>query len=156
MSRAPPRLRSFHDDDLDAVVEPWHTCGLAVAHRDPARNIACCRAAPQSELFVAEPDGRLVATAMAGHDGHRGWLYYVAVPPGRRGTGLGRRIVDHAEAWLKSLGVRKVNLMIRESNLGARGFYARLGYDFEPRCVMARWVEAPPIHPGPARNRRQR
>jgi hypothetical protein len=84
---------------------------------------------------------------MAGHDGHRGWLYYVAVPPGRRGTGLGRRIVDHAEAWLKSLGVRKVNLMIRESNLGARGFYARLGYDVEPRCVMARWLEAPPHSP---------
>lgn len=147
MSRAPLRIRSFRDDDLDAVVGLWHTCGLVVAHNDPARDIAFCRAAPQSELFVAEADGRLVATAMAGHDGHRGWLYYVAVPPGRRGTGLGRRIVDHAEAWLKSLGVRKVNLMIRESNLGARGFYARLGHDVEPRCVMARWLEAPPHSP---------
>ena len=148
MKRAPPRIRSFHDDDLDAVVALWRACGLVVAYNDPAHDIAFCRAAPQSELFVAEAGGDIVATAMAGHDGHRGWLYYVAVPPERRGAGLGRRIVDHAEAWLKSLGVRKVNLMIRESNLGARGFYARLGYDVEPRCVMARWLEAPPQSPG--------
>ena len=144
MSRAPPRIRSFHDDDPDRVVELWRACGLVVAYNDPARDITFCRAAPQSELFVAEAGGDIVATAMAGHDGHRGWLYYVAVEPARRGEGLGRRIVAHAETWLASLGVRKVNLIIRDTNLDVRSFYQRLGYAVEPRCVMARWLVAEP------------
>ena len=98
-----------------------------------------------AELFVAELAGDVVATAMAGHDGHRGWLYDVAVDPSRRGESLGRDIVAHAEAWLASLGVRKLNLIIRDTNLDVQAFYARIGYAVEPRRVMARWlVDAPP------------
>ncbi len=144
MPAAPLRIRAFDAADRDAVVELWRACGLVVPHNDPAQDIALCRATPHSELFVGEADGRIVATAMAGHDGHRGWLYYVAVSPGRRGTGAGRRLVDHSEAWLASLGVRKVNLIIRDTNLDVRGFYERLGYAVEPRCVMARWLVARP------------
>lgn len=98
-----------------------------------------------AELFVAELAGDVVATAIAGHDGHRGWLYDVAVDPSRRGESLGRGIVAHAEAWLASLGVRKLNLIIRDTNLDVQAFYARIGYAVEPRRVMARWlVDAPP------------
>ena len=115
----------------------------------PAGDIAFCRATPTSELFVAEDGDRVVATAMAGHDGHRGWLYYVAVEPALRGTGLGRRMVAEAEDWLARLGVRKINLIIRETNTEVRGFYQRLGYDVEPRTQMARWlVEKPATQAG--------
>ncbi len=138
-------IRLFRDDDLDAVAELWRACGLVVPRNDPARDIAFCRASAQSGLFVGDVDGRVVATAMAGHDGHRGWLYYVAVVPERRGAGLGRRIVDHAEAWLASLGVSKVNLMIRETNVDVRGFYERVGYVVEPRTVMTRRLTAAPV-----------
>ncbi len=109
-------IRPIADADLAAVEALWRACGLVVSYNPPADDIAFCRATPNSELFVAEAGGAVVATAMAGHDGHRGWLYYVAVDPAMRGEDLGRHMVAHAEGWLRSLGVRKVNLMIRETN----------------------------------------
>ena len=139
-----PTIRVYRDTDEDQVVALWHACGLTKDYNPPAGDIAFCRATPTAELFVAEDDGRVVATAMTGHDGHRGWLYYVAVEPALRRTGLGRRMVARAEAWLAALGVRKVNLIIRETNTAVRGFYERLGYDVEPRTQMARWLVEKP------------
>ena len=139
-----PTIRVYHDSDEDQVVALWHACGLTKDYNPPAGDIAFCRATPTAELFVAEDDGRVVATAMTGHDGHRGWLYYVAVEPALHGTGLGRRMVARSEAWLAALGVRKVNLIIRETNTAVRGFYERLGYDVEPRTQMARWLVEKP------------
>ena len=134
-------IRPMADAECDAVEALWRDCDLVVHYNPPALDIAFCRASPNSELFVAvADDGAVVASAMAGHDGHRGWLYYVAVDPAMRGTGLGRVIVAHCEAWLKSLGVRKVNLMIRETNTAVRAFYEQLGYRVEPRTAMARWL----------------
>ena len=141
-----PTIRAYRDDDEAQVVALWHSCGLTKDYNPPAGDIAFCRATPTAELFVAEDDGRVVATAMTGHDGHRGWLYYVAVEPALRSTGLGRRMVSRAEGWLAGLGVRKVNLIIRETNATVRGFYEHLGYDVEPRTQMARWlVERPAV-----------
>jgi ribosomal protein S18 acetylase RimI-like enzyme len=77
---------------------------------------------------------------MTGSDGHRGWLYYVAVHPDHRGSGLGRAMVRHAERWLGRLGIAKVELMIRDDNDAVRGFYERLGFAVEPRIVMSRWL----------------
>ncbi len=112
-----------------------------VSYNPPAHDIAFCRASPNSELFVAvTADGAVVASAMAGHDGHRGWLYYVAVDPALRGENLGRNMVAHGEDWLRSLGVRKINLLIRETNTEVRAFYERIGYRVEPRTAMARWI----------------
>ena len=140
-----PVIRPIGDADVESVIALWNACGLVMPYNPPAGDIAFCRASPAAELFVAELAGDVVATAMAGHDGHRGWLYYVAVDPSRRGGSLGRDIVAHAEAWLASLGVRKVNLIIRDTNLDVQAFYARIGYAVEPRCVMSRWlVDAPP------------
>lgn len=134
-------IRPAADHELDAVEALWRACDLVVSYNPPAHDMAFCRASPNSELFVAvAADGAVVASAMAGHDGHRGWLYYVAVDPATRGEGLGRDIVGHAEGWLKSLGVRKINLMIRETNTAVRAFYERIGYDVEARTAMARWI----------------
>ncbi len=148
LSDAGPRIRAYRGNDEDQVVALWHACGLTKDYNPPAGDIAFCRATPTSELFVAEDGERVVATAMAGHDGHRGWLYYVAVEPALHGTGLGRRMVARAEAWLAALGVRKVNLIIRDTNTAVRGFYERIGYDVEPRTQMARWLVEKPMANG--------
>ncbi len=139
-SKSEPNIRPFDDADLAAVDALWRRSGLVIPSNDPAEDIAFCRASPSAELFVTEEDGAIVASAMAGHDGHRGWLYYVATDPARRGEGLGRHIVAHAEAWLAEQGVRKINLMIREENTPVRDFYQRLGYQVTPRLVMGRWL----------------
>lgn len=135
-------IRPCADDDLAAVIALWRASGLLVPWNDPAADIAFCRGSPESELFVglaAEVAARpLVATVMTGHDGHRGWLYYLAVHPDRRRRGLGRRMVARAEAWLAELGVGKVQLMIRSDNAAARGFYERIGYAQEDRIIMSR------------------
>jgi len=133
-------IRPVEDGDRAAVAALWHACGLTKPYNPPDRDIAFCRASPTSELFVADDDGAVVATAMAGHDGHRGWLYYVAVDPARRGEGLARQMVAHAEAWLAGLGVPKVNLIIRDTNASVQAFYENIGYEVEPRTQMARWL----------------
>ncbi len=134
-------IRPVADAECAAVEALWRDCDLVVPYNPRTVDIAFCRASPNSELFVAvAADGAVVASAMVGHDGHRGWLYYVSVDPARRGENLGRRMVTHAEDWLRSLGVRKINLMIRETNLEVQAFYERIGYSVEPRTAMARWI----------------
>ena len=87
--------------------------------------------------------GELVATAMAGVDGHRGWLYYVAVDPRVQGRGKGRATVVAAEAWLAAQGARAVRLMVRSTNDAVRGFYERLGYADQECVVLGRPLGAP-------------
>ena len=103
------------DGELASVEALWRACDLVVSYNPPDHDIAFCRASPNSELFVA-------------------------VYPSMRGKNLGRDMVAHAEEWLRSLGVRKINLMIRETNLKVREFYEHIGYSVEPRTAMARWI----------------
>ena len=88
---------------------------------------------------------------MAGFDGHRGWIYYLAVDPALQSRGLGRRLLRHAERWLERLGAPKVMLMIREDNERVRGFYEHLGYGVEKRTIMSRWMGAAPAPGGTPR-----
>ena len=133
-------IQSYESADEREVVALWRDCGLLVPHNDPVADIAFCRASGHGEVFVGREGDRIAAALMAGHDGHRGWLYYLAVDPGRRHAGLAREITAHAEHWLAGLGVRKVQLMIRDTNAAVREFYAAIGYAQEPRVVMARWL----------------
>lgn len=141
-------VRNFCEGDGTAIVALWRQCGLLRPWNDPAADIARCLATPTSELFVGA-EGRgdpgaapLCAALMAGFDGHRGWLYYLAVAAERRGRGYGRAMVRHAEDWLVSRGAPKVELMIRANNDEVAGFYAAAGYAREERVVMARWLHA--------------
>lgn len=138
------------DGDTDAVVALWQASDLARPWNDPEADIARARAAPRTEIFVIEEAGEILASVMAGDDGHRGWLYYLATAPDRRGEGLGRLITGHAEQWLKSLGVVKVDLMIRAGN-PVEAFYRAVGYEAEPRTVMAKWLVEPTVRPLPER-----
>ena len=136
-------IRAVQDADIPAVIRLWGDCGLVVPWNDPEADIALARRSADAEVFVGLAGGDIVASAMAGSDGHRGWLYYVAVGPARRGEGFGRLIVRHAEAWLARRGVPKMQLMIRDSNTEVHGFYQSLGYRDVPRVVMERWFKEP-------------
>jgi ribosomal protein S18 acetylase RimI-like enzyme len=134
-------IRPYRDSDLGAVVDLWQACDLTRPWNPPARDIAFCRSSGHGEIFVAEADGGIIGTVMAGHDGHRGWVYYVAVDPARRRNGLGRRLVAQAEDWLATQGVPKLMLVIRDTNTAVQAFYERLGYAQEPRVMMAKWLK---------------
>lgn len=122
------RVREMRDDDIDQVIALWHSAGVARPWNDPAIDIAFARRGPHSTILVIDMDGRIVASAMVGEDGHRGWVHYVAAAPEHQGTGLGRAVMDAAEDWLRHRGVWKVQLLIRAGNERVRQFYERLGY----------------------------
>jgi len=134
-------IRVMHDDELERVVDLWHACGLTRPHNDPHRDIEKARAKPSSEVLVALDNGKVVASVMVGHDGHRGVVYYVSADPDVQGKGIGRQIMTAAEDWLKAQGIWKLNLMIRADNVAVRSFYEKLGYDIEERTVMAKWLD---------------
>lgn len=121
-------LRSFHPDDESAVIALWHECGLVRPWNDPQRDIAR-KLTQQPELFlVGTIDGQVVATAMIGYDGHRGWVYYLAVAQAHRKLAIGRTLMDAAEERLIALGCPKINLQVRTNNEQVLAFYDRLGY----------------------------
>lgn len=135
------RVREIADDDVEQVVALWHACGLTRPWNDPHADIAAARATPVSTVLVAHDGGDVVGSVMAGYEGHRGWLYYVAVDPSRQGTGLGRALVTAAEEWLRGAGAAKVMLMVRSTNEQVTAFYGRLGYAVEDVAVLSRWVD---------------
>jgi len=131
-------VRPARDGDTEALVALWEACGLTRPWNDAREDIAFARGGPASDVLVAVREGRIVASAMVGHDGHRGAVYYVTADPARRGQGLGRLIMDAAEAWLRARGVWKLNLMVRRGNEGAMGFYAGLGYGQDEVVAMSK------------------
>ncbi len=141
MTPAGYALRAYRDEDFDACAELWRRCGIAVSYNDPAADVALWQRSAEAEILVAERGRQLVGTVCVGHDGHRGWLYQVAVEPKLRHQGIGRKLVRAAEDWLLERGVPKVQLMIRPTNEGVRRFYESLGYELTPRLVMARWLK---------------
>ncbi|MCK6450817.1 MAG: GNAT family acetyltransferase [Alphaproteobacteria bacterium] len=145
---APIAIGPITDADIEAVVQLWLDCDLTRPWNDPRADIAQARRSGSAEILVARAaDGRVLATAMVGDDGHRGWLYYVAVAPALQRSGLGRRIVAAAEDWMRSRGIAKSQLIVRATNTKVRGFYERLGYAEQPRVLMARWLDGRPMTP---------
>jgi ribosomal protein S18 acetylase RimI-like enzyme len=106
----------------------WRECGLVRPWNDPHRDIHR-KMTEQPELFlVGQVDDAVVATAMVGFDGHRGWVYYLAVTPDRQGHGHGRAVMARAEQLLIDRGCPKINLLVREGNEPVLDFYRSLGY----------------------------
>lgn len=135
-------IRPAREEDEDATVALWCACGLVASYNDPHADFRFARAGAASEVLVAENDGgRVVGSIMVGHDGHRGWLYYVAAEPGARSHGIGTALVRAAEAWLRSRGVRKAQLLVQQSNAGVAAFYERLGFERSAVMVMQRWLD---------------
>ena len=121
-------LRPFLAADQPQVIALWHACGLTRPWNDPAKDIAR-KLTVQPELFlVIEDAGPIVASAMFGYEGHRGWVNYLAVAPSHRRRGLARQLMAEGEARLTALGCPKLSLQLRTDNPQAAAFYTRLGY----------------------------
>jgi ribosomal protein S18 acetylase RimI-like enzyme len=125
-------------DQADAAVALWHEVGLTRPWNDPQADLRRALAGPSSTVLAGVAGGRLLATAVVGHDGHRGWVYYLAVRVDGRGRGHGRAMMRACEAWLAPQGVPKLNLMVRGENASTRAFYAALGYEQDDVVVLSR------------------
>jgi ribosomal protein S18 acetylase RimI-like enzyme len=119
----------MREADTREIVALWEACGLTRPWNRPEKDIAFARGKEQSDILVGEIEGRIVASIMVGHDGHRGSFYYVAVAPSWRGRGVGSRLIREGERWLRERGVWKVNLLIRQENSAVQNFYEQLGYE---------------------------
>jgi ribosomal protein S18 acetylase RimI-like enzyme len=132
-------IRLFTPADEPAVVALWKEALPGTApHHDPAASIRAKLADGGDLFFVAEADGEVVGTVMGGYDGHRGWLYSVAVSPAHRRRGVGTALIRHVEAALADRGCPKVNLQVLVSNAEVVAFYQSLGYAVEERISMGK------------------
>lgn len=124
-----------------AVCALWDVCGLTRPWNPPDLDLAQALANPTSTVLIAraDPDQPILGTVMAGFDGHRGWLYYLAVDPAAQGGGVARALIAAAEGWLAENGARKVQLMVRSGNPAA-GLYDHLGYERQDTAVYGRWL----------------
>jgi ribosomal protein S18 acetylase RimI-like enzyme len=134
-------ITAIEDADVTSVVTLWERCGLTRPWNDPVADIALARKGPNSTILLGREDERIVASAMVGHDGHRGWVYYVATDPDRRGQALGRAIMSAAEDWLRQAGIAKLQLLVRQDNAKASAFYETIGYDEAAVTVFAKWLD---------------
>ncbi len=132
-------IRFFAESDQGTVAALWRAVfPNAPTHNQPETDIRR-KLAVQRELFlVAELDGELVGTAMGGYDGHRGWVYYVAVSPQHRRQGIGTALMRGVESRLARLGCPKLNLQVRADNHQVVAFYQKLGYEIEERISMGK------------------
>lgn len=128
--------RAAEAQDEDVVVALWRRCGLVILANDPAGDFRLARGRIGSEIFLAVDEGAILGSVMVGHDGHRGWIYYLATEPGARGRGVARGLIATAEAWLVERNVPKVQLLVRDTNAGVIGYYETLGFDVRPVAMM--------------------
>lgn len=121
-------IRAYKASDEAAVIRLWQACELVRPWNDPAADIRRKVAFQPAGFVVGSVDDRVVASVMAGYDGHRGWINYLAVDPAERGQGHALALLRHVEALLLAVGCPKINLQVRASNTDALGFYRHLGW----------------------------
>ena len=133
------KIRSASPADEAAVTALWKECGLTVPYNDPATDFRFALGKSNSDILVTDD---LSGSVMVGHDGHRGWLYYLAVAPQSQRQGMGRMLVAAAEQWLAARDIPKVQLMVRGTQ--SRRFKRstrQLGFDLMPRINMQKWLK---------------
>jgi ribosomal protein S18 acetylase RimI-like enzyme len=122
------QIRPFQESDEAAVIALWEACGLTRSWNDPRKDIARKLAVQREWFLVGTHEGRVIAAVMAGYDGHRGWVNYLAVSPGARQQGCGRLLMAEVERLLLAADCPKINLQVRTGNAEVIEFYRRLGY----------------------------
>ena len=134
-------IRPFKEGDEEALVSLWNMCKLTVPWNNPYKDIAR-KLKVQAELFlVGYLKDKLIASVMAGYDGHRGWINYFAVHPDFQARGYGKQLMDNVENRLRELGCPKINLQIREGNDKVLSYYQKLGFVEEKRINMGKRLE---------------
>lgn len=138
-------IRRYEASDRNEVLDVWRqVLGYTDPHNKPSLSLDKKLAHDTELLLVAEVDGRVVGTVMGGWDGHRGWIYSLAVLPEYRGRGLGRQLVETIEQRLIAAGAPKINLQVVVGNETAVTFYERLGYRVEPRVSLGKRIQTEP------------
>jgi ribosomal protein S18 acetylase RimI-like enzyme len=132
------RIRPFQSADEPAVIELWDRCGLVRPWNDPKKDIARKLLVRPDLFLVGLIDDTVVATAMAGYEGHRGWINYLAVAPEQRRTGLARQIMAEAERLLREAGCPKINLQVRSTNREVIEFYRGIGFTVDEVVSMGK------------------
>ena len=133
-------LRDFRDADRATLSALWDACALTRPWNDPNADIDRAVTSRDAAMLVGTWNETVVASIMVGHDGHRGWIYYLAVGPDHRARGHGREMMAEAELWLQARGVPKAQLMVREGNEAATNFYSALGYERQDVTVFGKWL----------------
>ena len=134
-------IRPFKEVDEEALVNLWKICKLTVPWNDPYKDIARKIKVQAELLLVGQLEDKLIASVMAGYDGHRGWIKYFAVHPEFQSRGYGKQLMDNVENRLRELGCPKINLQIREGNNMVLSYYQKLGFVEEKRINMGKWLE---------------
>lgn len=143
-------VREATPQEDDVIVGLWQACGLTRPWNDPERDLARKRRDSPWGLLVAERGGDVVGTVMAGYDGHRGSIFYLAVRPDAQRAGVGSALMDAAERLLVARGCPKINLLVRPENTAVLSFYARRGYAVPPAGDQAILVGLRLEQDGPA------
>lgn len=128
-------------DAIPALAALWEACGLTRPWNDPATDARIAIEGPSSAILGLWDGDALAGSVMVGFDGHRGWVYYLAVAPDRRRSGLGRSLMRGAEAWLEARGCPAIRLMVRDDNVQALGFYAAIGYEVQQVATIGRRLD---------------
>ena len=132
------KIRSYETEDLPQVIALWQRSGLLVPWNDPVKDIERKLQVNPEWFLVGELEGKIIATCMAGYDGHRGWIYYLMVDPALQGRGYGRQIMHKAERLLLEAGCPKINLQVRTNNVDVLKFYHALGYEVDEVISMGK------------------
>jgi ribosomal protein S18 acetylase RimI-like enzyme len=127
-SMADGDIRRFREGDRGQIISLWARCDLTRPWNNPDADIDRKVSHGDGGLLVATRGDDVIGSVMAGYDGHRGWINYLAVDPSERQHRLGSRLMGAAEEHLRELGCPKINLQIRATNLDARSFYEHLGF----------------------------
>jgi len=131
-------IRTFRPGDQSGVINLWRQCGLIVPWNNPETDIQRKLSTSPDLFYVGVLDGELIASCMAGYDGHRGWIYFLAVISAYQREGFASRLIDHVESELIKLGCPKVELMVRKTNENVISFYQSAGYDIDPVMVLSK------------------
>lgn len=135
------KIRKYRDTDRDEVINLWHRVFPDPAPRNEPDRVIDLKLAIDDMILVAIQDKKLIGTTIAGYDGHRGWLYSVAVDPDYRNNGIGRKLVESAVDLLKQHGCIKVNLQVLPGNHEVTGFYEAIGFEIEDRISMGKLLD---------------
>ena len=130
--------------DRDATIALWQAAGLTRPWNDSNSDFDLALANATSTILLARESADLVGSVMVGFDGHRGWVYYLASDPKQRGKGIGRALMAAAEAWLRKRECPKIQLMVRNDNSAAKGFYAAIGYAEQDVVTIGRRLDSDP------------
>jgi len=131
-------IRQYDPGDEKEIIDLWKECNLIVPWNDPAKDIQRKCYENPTLFFVGSINGKIAGSCMAGYDGHRGWLYYLAVKPEYQKLGNAKKLIVHAEKALINVGCPKINLMVRKTNERVIGFYKTMGYADDSVIVLSK------------------